>query len=360
MPLHLFRLHFHAPLHIGNARADYGQSGQVFHSDSLYAAIIQAWAVLGLPMPDETGDPGFALSSLFPFGKSTKDEPLYFFPKPIEALKAEDYHYNKLAKKIRYLDTESFVKTLRGENATYGNSEEINRHGAFYSAHLQKEKARIFHSEVNPRVYVPRYGETDKDGKRVEDTSIYYVERLFFEKGCGLFCLVQADEASLKKVRAALSYLQDEGIGTDRHVGNGLFTLQESTFNAFDALPASDYGLNLSLFCPESQAQLQAMIEENAGADQEVKSAYELIRRGGWITTEPHLSLRKKSVYMFKEGGLLRIPSDTSFSEGIYTSGKTVNLRPDNDLLEHSGVAKVEHPVWRSGKALFVPFQLNS
>ena len=70
--LTLFRFRFTAPLHIANVRSDFDRSEKTVRSDSLYAAIIQAWSVLGIEHPilsnqnENTIPPlGFTISSLF-------------------------------------------------------------------------------------------------------------------------------------------------------------------------------------------------------------------------------------------------------------------------------------------------------
>jgi len=43
----IIKFTFKTPLHIGTVRADYSISSSLVHSDTLYAAIIQAWSLLG-------------------------------------------------------------------------------------------------------------------------------------------------------------------------------------------------------------------------------------------------------------------------------------------------------------------------
>ena len=67
---------------------------------------------------------------------------------------------------------------------------------------------------------VPRLGDEDVD------TNIFYVDRIFFEGDSGLWFMAKFERDEQKnKVLSALKYLQDEGFGTDRHTGNGLFQL---------------------------------------------------------------------------------------------------------------------------------------
>jgi len=46
METKIYRLVFETPLHISDVREDYSKSEQRIHSDTLYAAVMQAWAML--------------------------------------------------------------------------------------------------------------------------------------------------------------------------------------------------------------------------------------------------------------------------------------------------------------------------
>lgn len=354
--LYRIKFHFTAPVHIGSVRADYDSSQKRMHSDTLYAAIMQAWSVLGKKCWIEK-DPNFTLSSLFPFQQMTeeKSDTLYFFPKPVNALQPTEYRTHKKLKKIQYLEQGVFKKYLQiGEKAfmewlktatnDFENKESTERYikKAYCFDSFNTFNDQFIQSKVYPRVYVPRLGERNDKEEVVTDTEIYYIERLFFNGHSGLFCLAAFDdETTRKKVLGALRYLGDEGIGTDRNVGNGSFAVDCEKFTDFDDLATvnSDYRLNLSLFCPESQASLAAMLPD--GDD---TIAYHLQKRGGWITKSPYLTYRKQAVYMFGEGSV--------FKTNVATSGKTVNLQPKNTP------KTITHPIYRVGKSLFLPIHI--
>lgn len=335
--LTLFRFHFTSPLHIGTTRADYALSGRRFHSDSLYSAILSAWNLMGVEHPAlmEAGDKellcpelGFTITSLFPFyQKNDACESIYFFPKPLDVLGIpDDPNLQKKAKKIEYLDLQEYLKLLNGGKIDCAAEEEKIK-GRFFSG--QHFDPAFMDSEVYPRVRVPRGGG--------EDSEVYYIDRMFFKDHAGLFCIAKFDDSETgAKVKAALKFLESEGIGTDRRVGNGQFEVSWMPFYDFDALAPSAFATNLSLFCPESKDQLSVYLGE--------KARYELVKRGGWMTTEPYLTFRKGSVYMFREGGIFHLDHPEA--------GKVVNLQPNVPF------KPVEHPVWRVGKSLFLPVQL--
>ena len=355
--LTLFRFRFTAPLHIANVRSDFDRSEKTVRSDSLYAAIIQAWSVLGIEHPilsnqDENAIPplGFTLSSLFPYFQADETStPLLFFPKPKGTLQAQSYEGHKDLKKVGYIEQTSFVQLLQqGDLPSAPNNYQgiyyLGEKAACFLDQEGKSEEKFIDTQVVPRVYVPRYGETDGEGKAKTDTDIFYMERVYFKKHSGLFCLAQFDDTDIQnKVLAALHYLQDEGLGSDRHVGNGSFELHYSPFRGFEQLSSngSEYAVNLSLFCPEDSTTLETMLGDN-----DDKCAYEMTKRGGWITDDGYLSYRKNSVYMFNEGSIFKTTNNIQ--------GKVLNLRPKIHGL------RLQNLIYRVGQSLFVPICFSS
>lgn len=324
------RLNIQHSIHLGSHREEYDSSESMLHSDSLYSAIIAAWAVLGVehsvfdvPRNDVPRDLdlGFAITSLFPFFREKADaKPLYFFPVPKPGLNVADPRRYREVKWLSMVPFKSYLQT--GQiNETEGEVK-----GAFFTTDNRFDP-KFMQSEVQPRAYVPRLHEAETD------TVIFYIERLFFREHCGLFGLATFDNDDIRaKVMLALDYLQDAGIGTDRNVGHGQFEYEMGAFDHFADLPNSDHALNLSMFLPESQSQLADMLDSDA-------CCHDITKRGGWITTWPHLSYRKDSVYMFREGGV--------FKTNQPIAGGTVNLRP--------GVLGHGDPVLRVGRSVFLP-----
>ena len=345
----LLRFHFKTPLHIGSVKLEeYSSSAKMLHSDTLYSAIIATWNTLGMQqcIPDNLTKAGqhldFTLSSLFPFFQEKAEaSPTYFFPKPLGLIQPQNYGEHKTIKKIKYLDLASFKSILQGKFKP--TIEQVKKD--YYVSDAKKGfDEQFMTSEVFARNAVPRYGDDEKD------TKIYYIDRLFFRGNSGLFCIAQfANETIEKQVMGALRYLQDEGLGTDRHVGNGFFALTSEDFTTLDDLKDEDatHSLNLSLFCPPDKPTLTQMMD--------ARSRYEIIQRGGWITTAPYLSFRKKSIYMFREGSIFNTKEFSG--KGLQAQGKTVNLRPDLTYLPEE--AQDMPPIHRVGRSLFVPIKLS-
>lgn len=327
MSLHIFQLHFTTSLHISNIKADYGKSEQILHSDSLVAAVMQAWAVLGRS-EWISSNPGFATSSLFPF-TSVDGNPVYFFPKPYLRLNsridASEVNRAKKEKKVQYLDQHYFLKAIRQDPV---ETEDSHYNGSFMTVHSIEE--RFITSKLRIRIRKPRNDHGDAEP--------FYMEEIRFKKDSGLWGMVYFDDDVVKeRFNIAMNYLQDAGIGTDRNVGNGQFQFKWDTNTKFNfGNHMGDYGVNLSLFCPESYEQLESMLDTNA--------RYDVIKRGGWIS-EPYNTYRKRSVWMFKEGSVFRLATNTS------VLGSVVNVKP--------GIIREDRAVWRSGKAIFLPVNWN-
>ena len=340
--LKLFRLNFTTPLHISNVREDYAQTNRRIHSDTLYSAIIQTWALLGkntwlAALEQQNGEPNFALSSLFPYTTSNQ-QTVYFLPRPLKSFHLADVEREfkgkmKLLKEIEWLDLECYKMQIQQPE---GYAPKLNEVQEVY---LSKHKIDInfLDSQVNPHVTIPREG---------GDANPFYVEQLRFTEGSGMYGLFHGTDEAFTQFATAMYLLQDEGIGTDKSMGYGRFEfalandIETENFNQlFNSTTPAAYYTNLSLYNPENYESLQQMLPTN---DQTI--GFEWTKRGGWITTSPYLNLRKKAIYMFSEGSIFK--SDTP----IVTHGASQNVKP-------SIISPNEHPIWRVGKSLFVPIQ---
>ena len=102
----------------------------------------------------------------------------------------------------------------------------------------------------------------------------------------------------------------------------------------------SEFAMTLSSFVPESKEQLKEMLNSD-------DVAYDFQRRGGWITTPPHNTLRKNVIYAFTAASVFKMPCKERIAKGRVG----IDLKPD--------VLKDGHPIWRCGRALFIPIKLN-
>lgn len=350
--LNAFILKFTEPLHISDAKAEYTSSERFIHSDTIYAAIMQVMASVG-EKPDISD---FAISSLYPcFIDIEKNESEFFFP----ALKYprildEKKDNIKELKKIKYLSKGLFEKQI-SENLNIINSDElipvkifgVNNKSALAKYNKknipepinsgtsnresneksdEKNFPELFISDIIPRVMVPR-----QEG----DSEPFYFEKLYLNtKYWSLYLLATGN---LEKLEKYLKMLGEFGIGSDKTYGYGKFELVASRITIDIKLPDNfSHYTNLSLFIPEDRNSFD--IEQ---------SYYTIIKRGGYITTYPYTTYRKRSVYAFEEGSVIK------FNENLndFVAGKIVDITP--------GIIINEHTVLRSGKSIFLPVNLN-
>lgn len=324
----IYKLHFTAPLHIGDKRDDEGMSMRSIQSDTLMAALTAVLAKVGEKIPAD-GNLGFTVSSLFPYYQSGKESRVsYFLPMPLQSRLPEltDVGNAKAVKKIRWVDADFYPSILAGENLFDGKSEHFEHiHGEYLSASLIPDN--FIRSEVCQRVKIE-----NRTGK--SDALPYYVDRITFAPGAGFYFMATGNTALLDK---GMNVLTQWGLGTDRNVGYGFFeyTTDELTINT----PAdAGHVVSMSMLIPADKKQLDELF-----AGDEI--AYEFTRRGGWITSMPHNQLRKNAIYSFLPGSVFKKP------EGD-TCGAIVDLAPA--IVKNS---KDSHPVWRDGRAIMLPIK---
>lgn len=331
----IYKLRFTTPLHIGDERADYGTSLKTIHSDTLYAAMTSVLAKIGYVIPDN-GDFGITISSLFPYFQKEDEKVVYFLPKlKLQSILAKELQNNaKKIKKIEWLDVEFFNKHINGNELFDSNFDvDLLKNGKYLTKHNIDNEFIV--NEVNPRVKVSR--------NFSEDAEPFYMERLYFKEKSGLYFIAYGNGDKLKIVDLALNILKDEGVGTDRTVGNGFFEFESDSIEL--NLPQSDKVSNLSLFLPESQNQIDELLKGE-------HIAYNFQKRGGWITDSGLNTFRKNTVHMFSEASVF---SQNNEVNKEFVSGDIVDLKPKINF-EH--LKMKPHPIWRSGKALFIPVKI--
>lgn len=312
-----YKLRFRGPMHISNNRDDYGTSLTCYPSDSMHAALLATLAKMGEELP-KNGDLGCVISSLFPFYQNSPDSPaVLFFPKPLSLtpIQSDNAADIKRIKGIQWID-KTILQSILGGNSVIGLNPTSCIKGDFMTCEAIEEPF-ILHS-LHERATISRSFDVAKP---------FLMERILFKGYSGLFFLVEG-ESNL--IDYTLPLLSEEGIGTDRNVGNGSFSYEKTSIN-IDIPEKADYGLSLSTFIPESKNQMEDLLDGDS-------VAYELVRRGGWISTPPHLNYRKNSIYSFAPGSVLH--------NLITGAGRIVDLAPQ-------GV--IPHPIWRSGKTLSLP-----
>ena len=334
----IFKLHFTAPLHISDQHDDLGNSQKIIQSDTLYAALMSCLAKNGEDLPED-GELGFTVSSLFPYFQKDKDSsPVYFLPIPMQSRQADlaDVTKAKTVKKVQWIDSNLYSSVLSGESLFDGTDSYIPYiQGNYLTTYELPEdingSKEFVRSEVSQRVtLMSRTGE--------EDAKPFYVDKILFRYDAGLYFIVEGDTSLLEK---ALHLLSLEGIGTDRNVGYGFFEYTADSLS-IDLPKEANHQLSLSLLIPESKEQLEMLLNSEC-------VAYDFVRRGGWITTYPYMTLRKNAIYGFVPGSVFRKDE----GESATVIGKIVDLKPKTTDVE------ISHHIWRNGKAIMLPIKLK-
>ena len=334
----IFKLHFTAPLHISDQHDDLGNSQKIIQSDTLYAALMSCLAKNGEELPED-GELGFTVSSLFPYFQKDKDSsPVYFLPIPMQSRQADlaDVTKAKTVKKVQWIDSNLYSSVLSGESLFDGTDSYIPYiQGNYLTTYELPEdingSKEFVRSEVSQRVtLMSRTGE--------EDAKPFYLDKILFRYDVGLYFIVEGDTSLLEK---ALHLLSLEGIGTDRNVGYGFFEYTADSLS-IDLPKEANHQLSLSLLIPESKEQLEMLLNSEC-------VAYDFVRRGGWITTYPYMTLRKNAIYGFVPGSVFRKDE----GESATVIGKIVDLKPETVDVE------ITHHVWRNGKAIMLPIKLK-
>lgn len=352
MELKIAKLQFTSPLHLSRGKITLDESLDVLHSDTLKSALfVCALDLFGdeiLRGGDGDGKnffERFTISSAFPFVQNE-----LFFPKPEwlpksieeqtkpDAIKKID---RKALKSVKYFNKSSLEQLLKGELKTL----EPKWVKKYYS---ENDIHSPFKSETVQRVTVNRTYEEEGD--------TFYTERLYFTEGCGLFFLIEFHDITVRPIiEAALRLLGDNGIGSDKSVGNGQFDFEKLDEFDFDFAQDANKQIALSLYCPNTKPNRDYDLINDS--DFLKNSAYSLIKRGGYIANPDNFdrsTLRKKSIVMFTEGAVF--PKDKSNERDLV--GDVKDIKPDSIELREKNM-EVKHPIWRDGRAMFFPYKLD-
>ena len=327
----IYQLHFTSPLHISDRHEAADVSMKTVQSDTLMAALFSCLAKTEMELPPD-GDLGFVVSSMFPFyQKDAGSKPSFFFPMPrtMGYFDISDPSMAKKIKKVKWVEQNLFSKILFGNNHVFGlgDLDCSYVHGAYLTEHRMSED-EIDNNDFVVSHVMQRVKIDDRTGQ--EDALPYFVDRVMFKDYSGLFFLVSGNTSLADK---AMAVLAEEGIGTDRNVGFGAFTFTKSEMT-IDYPEEGDHLMSLSMLIPNSEKELKDILESD-------RVAYDFERRGGWITSFPHNTLRKNAIYAFLPGSVFKNTGDEIL-------GKITALRP-------SCLTSPNHPVWRDGRSIMIP-----
>ena len=338
----IFKLEFQSPIHIGDRRPnDYGATESFVRSDTMMAAIMAVQAMIGQSIPDD-GRIGYSISSLYPYTTS-QSQTVYFFPKILKPFNfsGDAVTFAKKLKKLEWLDLTYFEKQLNNIEIKEFGKDNDDLQGKFCTSFSIDED--FLSKQVSQRVTIPRLRNSKND------PTPFYMERLYLKKGSGFFFLFSGTDQQRKEVANVLKVLGLEGLGTDRTVGNGTFISSEDEIK-IEIPNESLYSTNLSLLCP---ATIQEWAEWlNIKDDWNTPNpnvAFQLIKRGGWITSTHRNTFRKRSVYMAQEGGIFHIPSKKGSA-----GNPAIDLTPEDEWVQN----EIGHKIWRNGNSILLPVKI--
>lgn len=359
-----YRLHPRGAFHFGERGIGVEETAELLHSDTLFAAIVSAWRLLHTPAsPDDHALPllepfvsrraplPFLISSALPFAG-----PVQLFPRPLLPLGIQrglkDVRYvsagalSLIAQSARLTPERAERELIQGgqvwvlpaEQAQIAalmreaepNTAQRERQAALWARNPAALRLWWAGDELVSRVSVDRISSA---------ANLFHVGQLRFAHGCGLaFWAAYADDAYAPHLEAALDVLQDEGLGGKRSVGHGQFTWEADDLPPLaDLMPPGvslpNAHLTLSLYAPHPDEY------GLLGA-----TWYRRILRRGWIFSPEGRDLRRRGLWMLREGSVLPDPLPDGPLGVMEDVGPEVGL---------------PHPVWRYGYGLTVPLRLE-
>ena len=327
-----YKLNFISPLHVDSRGTSfYEKTDEFVRSDTLTAAIVSCWHNLYEDSIDELAAyPPFVLSSAFPYYAD-----IYFFPIPFAEIVNEpaDISENKKIKKIKWLSQDLFEMILSGQQIDW-DKKPPNLIGETFalsskdilSCGVEPCAVTIMAMHERPRIAVNRIGDS------VDEGAFFYFAEYYFHEDAGLFFLAEFNNDAIReKFESVLRLLGDQGLGADRSVGKGAFTVERDRSFEFNVSEGPNYWLLLSLYSP-CREEIESSLLKGA--------SYDLTSRGGWISGT---SLKRPPIRMFTEGSVFR----------KRPVGRVVELfsKKQRQLLN------LHHPIFRHGKAFCLPMK---
>lgn len=352
MQNYIVHLYFKNALHVGaaNSGIDIEATQDFIHSDTLWAAIANHWAILGkagdisfndflngFRTKSPEGDilpiskPLFRISSAFPL---TDNDRKHWLPKPLSVpmafsksntddLEHQRQEYGKKVKQEKFIPLDMFKGWINFEK----NASDIG----------EAKQQGISSGELRP------HATTDRLSMQAQlfHSGITYFDK--FEERVGLYFLVQCEESTKTALEKIFEVIYEAGaIGGNRNIGLGALAekpfFQEATAFAelFETENSNAYCL-LSFCCP-SKSEIPS--------EETVVACNPVIRKGWTGSLSIGLQRKRQTVYMFSEGSV--------FQNKL--NGCLIDVTPHKTITpEWDGL----HDVYRYGYALSIPIKID-
>ncbi|MEL7244355.1 MAG: type III-A CRISPR-associated RAMP protein Csm4, partial [Cyanobacteria bacterium J06573_2] len=311
----LVRLNFgQNKVHFGRLGIGIEETNERLYSDSLFSALITAYARLFpasavtnlLEKFQTANNPPFRISSTFVYQK-LEDTIIDYLPKPLRFpcnYPDEDLQFAKTYKKLKYLPADiwhiwyqknGFISSENNSDSSEliqqsknKSSGKLRRAGTFsYGSSFEKM--------LRPKISVDRI---------TAATNLYHTGFVQFKnqetQKSGLYFLIQFPQPNEKlesDLKAALHLLAETGLGGERSSGAGQFNFEWFNFSQLNKTwqnilksPKLTHHTLISLFWDSS---ITEEFLQNA--------AYEIQECGGWIAQS---NIRRQKLRMFAEGSV--------------------------------------------------------
>lgn len=352
-----------------------GSLASTVSSDTLFGAICWAVKLLGLQtdlagwLTSPSGPP-FAVSALFPVRFAGDRPVLRLFPKPInfEAIpsqlnnlshelaqassnnlknvRIELAGVSKNLKRVQHVSEAVFNEIINARLNAVEAVRQLARPESnlrqYGSVLLQTAEARAL-EKMGLTLHIPassqspvQHNQIDRVAGATVEGMLYYDNETFFAQGSGLWALLRAHSSDVETLfRPAFRYLEDTGLGANRTVGKGQFTIH---LEAFPEMPNADNPngvLMLSRYLPDGEESFSSQGSPLAyrlvtlRPKREQKHPYPASNQGS-------LPVYKRSVRMFEAGSIFplqtrreiygRLAELVTLSEGgpVFQSGAAV------------------------------------
>jgi CRISPR-associated protein Csm4 len=345
-------------VHFGELGIGIEETSERVFSDTLFSAWINAYARLfgSSGVEDlfqrflDSPYPPVRMSSTFIY-QQKNGEFNYYLPRPLKFPcnypESDDLNFFKTYKKLNYLPLSIWQRWYQGEGFTHSDREELiaatkksNSSGALHQAGIFDYSKTFTNSQI-PKIAVDRV---------TGATNLYHTGFVQFQwesngneikSLSGLYFLLQfsqQDRELENNLYAALNLLGEEGLGGERSSGAGRFEI-----DAWEDLPS--HWNNLVNFQQGTHHSLISLFWELPLAEGFLEnSSYELVERGGWISSPfSGRQLRRQKVRMFVEGSVFTSPP----------SGQLADVTP-REFRTSDGKYN-PHPIYRNGVSLSLP-----
>lgn len=353
-----YTLTFRGPLHVGDAGVGIEESLSYLPSDTLFSALVVTWLGMGrTDLVDQLDgayreQPPLLLSSAMPFAGDIR-----FFPRPLLPTHMDDTHHSppslddklpngkeqprsgKSFRRVRWV-SESILNQLitavtPSQLTDLWQDGEVIQHGSIWltvdecqqvrqilktPSAIKHEELSLWQSGQTPKVSIDRMS---------RQSALYSEGATRFASGCGLWIVTQGQPDWVAATEAALTLLQDSGLGGRRSRGNGAFTLKKQ--DDWANLPDRDgtHLMMLSRLAPSATDMPRL---------QDKQSSYQLVTVGGWNGTPGDQPFLRKSVRMLAEGSIIKNESTIP--------GQLVDVAVKDPAIT------INHPIYRYGHGL--------